>query len=311
MIHEGCHDFTAENFRCSGSKYEGIVVSSSVVGCSLRNFEVWDCGNGGSSYAFSTAGMNATCARLTVEDFRIKGCGQGVETGNSYVVVRRGHISQPGPGLPSLGINIGSSVYGVWDTVVEDNVIIGYDTAIGAGNGIGRLSGVIIRRNTIYDDGGVDETQAAPIGFAGGETTNTVQHENQGPDIYGSEITDNEIHVSIPHQGAISYNSSPNQDGTWGREPLLIARNRIYMEGVSSEQTHPIVNFAGEVSGDCIVDGNEFFGLDDPPDRGDIQSNSLTGNAAIPGMPNLTVRNNFAYKTNGTQRAIELNIEGA
>jgi hypothetical protein len=304
-----------ENLRVIGSSYEGIVSGSNCAYVRLSHIEAWNCGNGGPAYALSTAGINATSDQLIIEDFRTVGCGQGLETGNQHIVIRRGHISSPGAGSPQKGINIGSTGHGVYDVVIEDCIISGYDSAFGCGNGIGRLCGIFFRRNKIYDEG----DGAAAVEFMGGLENNLVtgeQNRFEGPDLYGSEITDNEFYISAPHSESIIYNTGPANIGNpnvHGREALLVARNKItYVSGDTSLQTSPIIGFAGNITGNITVQDNKVYGMPAAPSRGDLQTYTNNQNASIPGMPNLSYARNYAFDTNGKRlRSFVVNIEGA
>jgi hypothetical protein len=304
----GGDDFLMDKVRVRGSAYEGIVTGSDIHRVTLRNIEAWDCGNGGPAYTLSTAGINATSIDLLIEDFRTLRCGQGVETGNTRVTVRRGVVSNPGSGLPSLGINIGSSVYGVWRTSVEDCTIDGYDTALSCGSGNGRIAGVYFRRNTIHDLGAGE----SPITFFGGTLNNTVPHPDQGPTTEGSEITDNTIYIHTPHQGTIGYNGGPvDVGGVNAREPLTITGNEIYFDLADpSLQTAPVIYFAGKILGDCIVRNNRIFGLPEAPSRGDIASFTNNDNPAVQGFPNLSTYGNYTFKPDSRERSPYVRIEG-
>lgn len=301
----GASEFTAENIRVRGSSYEGIVSGSDLSGVTLRNIEAWDCGNGGPAYTLSTAGINATSVDLLIEDFVTLRCGQGVETGNTRVTVRRGLVTSPGSGEPSIGVNVGSSVYGVWRTTVEDVTISGYDSAMQVGNGVGRIAGVYLRRLKIYDDG---VEGISPITFSGGTLDNTVPHSDQGPTTEGSYIEDCELHITAPHQGGIGYNSGiVDNSGLYGREPLVIQRNMVYMElDDPSEQTAPILFVAGEVGAAVDMFDNQIFGLPTAPIRGDIATFTNVANPVVPNMPTLTIRGNIAYGTNGRSRPFSI-----
>ena len=306
---ETADDVLVENLRVRGSSYEGIVSGSNLFDITFRDIEAWDCGNGGPAYALSTAGINATSIDLLIEDFRTLRCGQGVETGNTRVTVRRGVVSEPGAGLPSIGINIGSSVYGVWRTAVEDVVISGYDSAVITGSGNGRLAGVYLRRLTIYEDG-VEGT--SPITFGGGALNNTVPHADQGPTTEGSIIEDCNIYITSPHNGGIGYNSGVvDNDGLYGREPLVMRRNKVYMDlDDPSEQTAPIYFVAGEVGAVVGVYENEVHGLPEGPSRGDLATFTNGLNVAIPEMPTLGYSGNLAFNASGARRSFDVLIEG-
>lgn len=293
-------DMLIENVRVRGSRYEGVVSASPNKRVTLRSVEAWDCGNGGDFYSLSTAGVNATSIDLLVEDFVCIRCGQGVETGNTRVVVRKGLVTDPGPGRPSIGVNVGSSGMGVYDTTVESVVVRGFEAAIGCGNGIGRLAKVVFRNNDV--DG--------PIGFAGGTLNNNVPHADEGPSVYGSEIVENVIRLPS-NVGAIGYNSGVvDNGGLFGREPLRVERNTIVVEdGVAG--TNPLIFFAGKIAAECKVYDNVVYGLDGPPSRGDLASYTLLSNPTIAGMPNLHYGGNLAYGRDGRSRGFLVEIEGA
>lgn len=314
IIYEFCSDFEASNIRLKGSRYEGFISGSTSSFITLKHIEVLDCGNGGIAYPLSTAGINATSDHMLVEDFRCTGCGQGVEGGSQHVVYRRGTITDPGDGNPGIGINIGSTGQGIYDVVVEDCIISGYDSAIAVVNGIGRLCGVYIRRNKIYDEGDGD----SPIEFAGGQMNNLVtggDNPYEGPDLAGSEITDNEFFVSSPHDGVISYNTGPADGGNpnvYGREALTISRNTVrFVAGDTSLQTNPIFGFAGNITANCRLTDNIIHGLPAAPSRGDMQSYTNNANVAVPGFPTFRHGRNYAFAPSGERRAFVTNIEGA
>jgi hypothetical protein len=301
---------TIRNVRVRGSRIEGIVVASDLHHVLLSDVEAWDCGNDAPVTGNSTAGINATSQDTIIEKFRCVRCGQGVETGNTNVTVRKGVVSDPGPGLPSLGINIGSASWGVYNTVVEDCVIAGYDSGIVVGNGIGRLSRVIVRRNIIRD---ASTEGAGSITFAGGQEVNNVVHPDQGPDTYGSEISDNEMDIFTTHNGVILYNTGPSPVYEYaGREPLSILRNIIRFNLADpSQQGAPVIGFAGKIVADCLVEGNQIYGLPDAPVRGDVQSYTSGTNQAVQGFPNLRVVGNNAWVLNNRLRSFSTRIEGA
>ena len=308
-----CNELKVYEVRVRGAAYEGIVAASSIRDAHLKNIEAWDCGNGGPAYALSTAGINATCGGLILEDFRTLRCGQGVETGNSNVIVRRGVITEPGAGTPGIGVNIGSTGWGIYDVEISDCKIYGYDSAIAVGNGIGRLTSIRILRNLIHDEGAGN----SPIEFQGGQTANGVANPFAGPDLSaeGSFIEDNVFEVSSPHQGAISYNTGPADLGNpnvYGREKLTVRGNIIrFVSGDTSLQTNPLIGFAGNITGDCLVTRNRVYGLPTAPSRGDVQSYTNNQNAAVQGMPNLSVYGNDAYLSTDRLRDFSVRIEGA
>jgi hypothetical protein len=222
----------------------------------------------------------------------------------------------PGTGTPGIGVNIGSTGWGIYDVEISDCKIYGYDSAISVGNGIGRLTYIRILRNHIHDEGAGD----SPIEFFGGQATNGVTGADnpfEGPDLSdeGSFIEDNEFEVSSPHQGAISYNTGPVDLGNpnvYGREKLTVRGNIVrFVSGDPSLQTNPIVGFGGTITGTCLVVGNEIHGLPDAPQRGDVQSYTNGTNPSIPAMPNLSVYGNNAYGTDGRLRSWFTNREGA
>ncbi len=304
----GADDFVGENIRVRDSSYEGIVSGSGLHRITFRNIEAWDCGNGGPAYTLSTAGINATSIDLLIEDFITLRCGQGVETGNTRVTLRRGLVTRRGEGLPSLGINIGSSVFGVYETTIEDCTVLGYDAPFGCGSGNGRIASVTFRRN-IAKDAGV--AAAANLSFMGGILNNTVPHADQGPTTGHSYIIDNEFYVTRPTNGCIGYSSGiTDTNGLFGREPLTIARNKIFFD-LAEESTAPVFFFAGEIIAPVELIDNEIHGLDAAPSRGDVQSFTLLGNPTVPGFPTLTYAGNVAYKRDGRTRNMVINIAGA
>lgn len=302
FVNDECHRFTGRNLRFQGSYYEGVVAGSNCIVVSLYDIEAIDCGNGGSAYTLSTAGINATAVDLTIDGFLCRGCGQGVETGNTRVTVRNGTIVSPGVGTPSLGINIGSSGYGVYQTTVENVLVSGYIAALTTGNGIGRLAAVTIQ-NCDFD---------GTVTFQGGVLNNSVHHAHEGPDTEQSYFLNNIIRIAGLSSGPFTYNEGPTPHvppGVLGREPLIIRGNRFYYD--STPQTTPTIGFAGEISAVCLVDQNFIYGLAASPSRGDVASFTNGSNPPIAGMPNLTVRNTWAFDLNGRSRSFSIQREGA
>lgn len=301
---EGGDNLLVDNVRVKGSSYEGIVTSSNLDGVTVRNFEAWDCGNGGPAYFLSTAGINCTSRNQLVENFRTLRCGQGVEGGNSRnEIFRKGVILGPGTATPSLGVNIGSTGRGIYQVTVEDVTVRGYDSSISMGpNGIGRLCGCIVQRCDV-DKG---------INFSGGQMTNAVPGQpGEGPDTEGSFILNNIVRINGLSDASILYNtgpSSPSYD-VYGREPLTIRGNSFYYDG--TPQTTPSIGFAGKIVATCVVEGNFLYGLNAAPSRGDIASFTSGSNPAIPGMPNMTYRGNIAFNRSGMSRPFSAKIEGA
>jgi hypothetical protein len=263
------NDLLLDRIRVKGCPYEGIVSGNFAKRITLRNIEAVNCGNGGIYYAASTAGINVTSIDLLVENFVVRGCGQGVEGGSTRAVFRRGLITDAGSGSPSYGVNIGSTGAGVYDLTVEYVTVRGYSQgAMGCSNLLGRLAKVVFR----YND--VDTS----IGFCGGLVDNLVPHPDQGPTTYGSEVHDNTITIaSNTGNGGFDYNSLVNDGGICGREPLRLYNNRIYVsDGVP--RTVPVIQFAGTIGGACVVEDNEINGLDSAPTGGDIASLTYNGN---------------------------------
>lgn len=300
IYNAGGNDFLVERCRVVGSPYEGIVSSSFSKRITLRDFEARNCGNGGIYYGLTTAGINCTSIDQLVDGFRCVGCGQGVECGNTRQVFRNGIITDPTVG--GFGINVGSSVAGVYDTTIEYCTVRGYSSAIVCGNGNGRLAKVIVRHVDV--DGF--------ISFAGGKTANVVPHPDEGPDTYGSEISYNRVRIAAAtDSGAIGYVSGINfSDSLYGREPLNILHNEITIDEHVAGTT-PIIYFGGNISAACQLYANNINGIDSSPSRGDVASFSNLGNTAIPGIPNLVYGGNRAFNRNGAERALTYRIEGA
>lgn len=302
FVNNFCNDIEVSHSRAKGSPYEGFVIGGIIRNVWLHDIEAWDCGLGGAHFATATSGINPVSSDTILEDFVCLRCGQGVETGQQNVIVRRGTITAPGGGSPSLGVNIGSNNYGIYNTSISGVRVFGYANAFQIGqNGLGRLSRVSI--SGCETDGG--------ISFAGGKATNNVTLDppfTQGPDLYGSQIVDNIIRVNAPNNGTIIYGSGINlADSVYGREALTIARNTIYYDLENPAlNTSPIIGFGGNVSGSCLVESNWIYGLDEAPQRGDVASFSVINNPTIPGMPNLAVRGNWAYNLAGRSRTFTI-----
>lgn len=296
FVHNYCNDVTVERVRAVGSPYEGFVIGGIVDRVLLKDIEAWDCGHGGAHFSTVTAGINPVSSNTVIDGFVCLRCGQGVESGQYVVTVKNGLITDPPNVVGPIGVNIGSNNYGIYFTVLDNIRIYGYGNAIQIGpNALGRSSRVIVQ-NCITD---------GAIFFAGGKTVNNVPlPPNEGPDTYGSQIIDNVIYVNNTNNGTCIYTGGINlADAVFGREPLTIARNRVYYSlSNPSANTSPVFGFGGNISGNCLVEDNLVYGLDAPPQRGDVQSFSVQSNPTIPGMPNLTVRNNRSFKINGSER---------
>jgi hypothetical protein len=297
-------DFTACNIRVEGTPYEGFTVGSTSKRATLRHIESINCGNGGPARSLPVAGVNPCAIDTLIDGFVVRRCGHGIESGNTRVTIRNGLITEPGTDGIGVGIVIGSSSLGVYRTTVEDCVVRGYNSSMGAGNGSnGRLAGVTFQRNDV--DGG--------IGFTGGKMTNNVVlpdegdgPPNQGPDTEGSYIIDNVIRVNSPLSGSvIAYHSGlADTNGLYGREPLTIARNRILF-GFSNPalMTNAVpIGFYGKIGAACVVEGNVISGLSAAPSNGDIRNETVHANPTIPLMPNLSVRANLSLNASGSRR---------
>lgn len=285
-------DFLVENVRIQGGFYEGITLGNNIRSAVIRNFEAWDCGNGGDADpSRSRSGINSGAIDCLIEDFVCRGCGQGVEIGGTRVVLRRGTIVEPSGAEPSIGVNIGSTTWGIYQVTVEDCLVRGYPASIGCGNGSGRLAAVTMHRNDV--DGA--------MGFSGGALDNVVPHPDEGPTTEGSFILDNVIRVNGMQGEPLIYNTGPaDLDGLYGREPVTIRGNKFLYDGTA--QSAPMIGFAGEISAACIVEFNNSYGLDDSPLRGDVASFVNGSNFPIPGMPSLVVLGNVAYNQAGVSR---------
>ena len=300
------NNLLVQNVRVRGCSYEGLISGSNCQYVTLRDVEAWDCGNGGPAYSQSTAGLNATSVDLLIDGFKILRCGQGIETGNTRVTVQNGYIGQPGVGAPSLGVNIGSTGYGVYQVTVQNVVLDQMGTGIEVGNGIGRLCAVTIQNNTVY----TPATNGVGIEFAGGIATNSVHTPNEGPDTQGSFILNNTIHVLNPMNGAIGYNTGTvNNGGVLGREPLTIAGNAILFQLPDPTlQGAPAIYFAGMILASVKCRQNTIDGLPNAPPRGDLASFTLISNPAVPGFPTLDNRS-LITTYNAKDRPTSIKIE--
>jgi hypothetical protein len=300
------HDVHLTRIRVRGSRYEGMVGGSHARRWFVDSCEAEDCGNGGPAYSLSTAGINV-CSRETVlVRCKTKRCGQGFEFGNLNVHLLYCTAEEPTSAEPSIGFNCGSSVVGISKVHVFGCRSVGYPSAIGFGNGIGRLSGVTVEGCTCID---------GSIGFSGGKTLNHVPTPDQGPDVSGSYIRDCVVRWTKPSDKtfcAILYSTGPSADGKiYGREPLVVSRLRVqFAAKPNGKIICPIMGVSGHVSApvtfrDCVVEG-----LDEAPLRGDAEVASNNANKLPGDIDHIRFVNCTATTSSGAEREFEVHLEG-
>lgn len=297
-------DATLRKVRAKGAVYEGFVNGSNVKRTSCYDIEAVECGNGDAVlFPRTTAGINMTGIDQLIDGFRTINCGQGVECGNTRETFRRGLITDDGshPLGPRLGITIGNSVYGVYQTTIEQCTVSGYATAVSCTNVNGRLAAVTVKNNRLY----------GAFEFTGGALNNVVPHPDQGPTTEGSFLIDNEIVMDTLGNGPVLYNAgNVNNGGLFGREPMTIARNTIRILNEVAYTT-PVFGYAGRIDGTQLLYGNFVTGLATYPSRGDVQSFTFGANGAVAGFPALSYYSNIAFDGFNKSRAWKMNIEGA
>jgi len=294
FINDECNDIIVRNVRVQNSAYEGIVVGALCGDVLIENFEAFDCGGGSALDTRARAGINAVSHDTIIQDFVVRGCGQGVEAGYSDVVIRRGLVTEPDGAMPSYGLNIGSHSCGVYNLSIDRVKVNGYENSAVIGNVLGRLARVIV--TACEFDGCVT--------FYGGKHDNNIPTAEQGPDTYGSEFVGNTWYVRTPNAGPfVYYGGTVDDGGLYGREPLLLQSNKVYYGG-GWRPNPPTWGFAGKIPASIEMRDNVEFGLDLGPERGSIASFTLQANPAIPGMPNLVLRNNWGHKADGSFRGL-------
>jgi hypothetical protein len=297
--------------RAMNGKYEGILVAWK--GGGVEDCEAINCGNGGPAYPLGTSGINIGAMGSVIRRCKTRGCAQGIEAGSQIQLIEDNDIAEPGPGSSQIGINIGSVNWGIHDVTIRRNRVRGYESAIGTGNGNGRLSKIYIEDNIVL--GGC-------IGFMGGKPNNLVNlpGEFQGPDLFGSRIVGNFIRAGgAAGTSPIRYTTMPNDVEGWGgREPLVIERNilsRRHRDPNNPGAILPPISgniiFTGRITAAVVEGHNTIIDSDEAPPWGDINSASFHQSIAVPGFPNLTHSGPArAFRSDDSERAFVKRIEG-
>jgi hypothetical protein len=258
-------DVRITRVKVRGSKYEGLVGGAHARRWTVTDCEAEECGNGGSAYQLSTAGINVASREVLLKNCKTRRCGQGFEFGNLNVTLEGCSATEPGPGTPSLAFNCGSAVVGVHKVKVVKCTSEGYASALVVGNGIGRMSALTVEACTFTD---------GSITFSGGKPKNSVPTPDQGPDVSGSFIRDCTVRWTKPSEhtaAAMLYNTGIAKDGkVLGREPLTVERLKVkFAAKPTGTVSQPIMGVAGQVSAKVVFRNCMVEGLDEPPTRGD------------------------------------------
>jgi hypothetical protein len=296
-------DINCEDVTLVGSPHEGVVTGG--FRASFLRCKALGCGFGNQSYFNSTAGFNGhshptiyrECYSNSRQAFEVDGHG-------SKVIDCLAECA-PGTNSPVIGVNIGSTPFGISDVEVTGCRIVGYESGIGFTNGIGRLANVNVHHNVI--DGG-------SVGVGGGRYQNLASDPSipVGPDTGQSYVENNLFIVRTQHQGIVGSNTGPADGGNpneLGREPVRINGN-IFLFLVQVNDA-PTFHIAGNYAGAMEFKRNYFIGQNAAPSRGDIQTYTSGSNPALPGQPNLTMEGNQAFKGDGTVRPLVVRIEGS
>jgi micrococcal nuclease len=272
------------NVRLEGGAYEGLVGGSWARNVIVTRCTAVNCGNGGRFYTLSTAGFNVMSIGTNYNDCTAVGCGQGWELGNTRTSLLRCVADEAGSGEPSMAFNIGSSVAGVYDCSIVNCRSRGFSSALGIGNGNGRLAKVTIRGNVFID---------GSVSFMGGKPDNIVPHNDQGPDTYGSTIDGNTfIFTQANNDGSCGYNTGPAAGGEiYGREPLTVSDN-VFVFAPGIQQSTPVIYTAGKVPAKQNWLRNWIIGID-TAGRGDLAV--FSNNANVSGPGNIEATGNRAF----------------
>ena len=263
---DNANDVRMTRIRVKGSRIEGIIGGAHARRWTLDSCEADGCGAAGPTFGrMSGAGINVTSRDVVLMRCKTVRCGQGFEFGNLNVHLLYCSAEQPNGAGPSIAFNCGSAVVGVSKVHLFRCSSAGYPSALIVGNGIGRMSGLVVDGCTFVD---------GSISFAGGKPKNSVVTPDQGPDVSGSYIRDCVIRWTKPSDQAsasmLYATGIKAEDRVLGREPLIVQRLRVeFTAKPTGKVSTPVLGIAGHVSApvifrDCVVEG-----LDEAPIRGD------------------------------------------
>jgi hypothetical protein len=298
-------DFTAEDCTFIGSPHEGVVVHGLNRRATFLRCTAINCGNGNEFYERSTAGFNAHAYPTIYTQCVTRGCGQGYEIDGYHTRVTECEAHEPGPGTPSIAFNVGSTGMGIYDVQLHRCKTSGYVSALGVGNGIGRLANVEVW-DCIFDGGAVGVSGGIPENKNPG---GVAWIGEEGPDGGHSKVCRCTFIVRGSHGGIYGINTGPADLGTpnvYGREQWTFDDNTVVFVGVPDEHG-PIGYIAGNQSAPVSMLRLKVFGRDTGPSRGDIAV--FSNNANKVGTPPLTY-SGTAFRKDGTQRPLVVNIEG-
>jgi hypothetical protein len=302
-----CLDVFGEDLLCEdvtfiGSPHEGVVVAGKRA--TFNRCKGQYCGKGNDTYQQSTAAFNSHAHPTIYTDCETDYCGQGFEVDGHGSKVLRCTVKNPSINIvgPLIGVNIGSTGFGINDVEVSGCTIIGYPTAVQFGNGIGRLAGINIHHN-VFDGGEVS-------GMGGlKENKATDADYPPGPDTSESHC-DSNLFI-IRGNSAFGLNTGPSDGGNpneFGREPWTFDDNTVWL--VTMDEHNPLVYVGGNYTAPFKVRRTRFIGANLSPSRGMIATFTNGVNVAVKGQPNLTMEGNTAFTADGKQRPVIVKVEG-
>jgi hypothetical protein len=216
------------NTRGSGHSYECYVMGGGENSTRWRVHynEMSDCGFGGPAYPFSTSALNLNGMDWTASHNLVTSSGQAVEMGS-----RRGTLSDNVFVVPArgVGVNVGSSVAGIWSNTIARNRILG--GGITVSNAIGTAHSTRILDNVIVN---------GSIQIASGQERNSVVESEADATIHGtSRISGNRITYDI-YNASMAIQIGTQAYGTQaGLESVNVDGNRV-----EYRKTH-VVRFRG------------------------------------------------------------------
>lgn len=270
-----------------GYSYECVVQAG---GFLSRNWHVHDnnfgpCGRGGPGTSASTSAINLNSSWSEAYNNYVSASGQCIETGGHHMVFKHNWCFGTNvPEIPSDGINIGSTGAGIWDIVIDGNIVQDSISGLVMGNASGTLDRVIVTNNTFRD---------APASLSGGGESNSVTYPQIETDtvIHGNSVFSGNKVISTYYTANGLYGIGVGTNGT----PQLSQEHWTISNNVLSSQR----NFAGQ-QGIFLV-----FSSNSP--KGWMPATACTSTGITPTILMPTVPNGFYYRctTGGTSGATE------
>lgn len=206
------------------------------------------CGWGGPAYSATNSAINAVVAGVKIFHNKIYYSEQCIENGTANALIENNYcdkrddpsISTDLPPYPSPGgstviacLNIGSATYGIWDTIIRNNIcenwaLGGGGSSGSVGNGSGMMSNVTVQGNSFINSGafalgdGLEKGGSVP---GGPSTTST-----HGTSSFLGNVFRYDTDVRIGTQGlGINLNSR--------KERWIVKDNSISLPGNASNCT--------------------------------------------------------------------------